>query len=555
MNELINELRQSIAEGLRSRTITTCSKWANYRRVMGEETDFPGPFSFANHPWCREISDSQASTNVVMKGAQLGVTEIAINRAFFTIDVLKKAVLYVLPTAGNASDFSKTRFSGACLNSPYIAGLFTDTNTISLKQAGAIPLYIRGSRGDSNLKSIPVSYLILDELDEMDQAVIWRAMERLSGHMDKSIFAISTPTLPKYGIHKLYVKGTMEEWVFQCPHCNKWTELTWPDCIEIFGEDVNDPRCADSYLKCKECGHKLDHETKADWLDTANWHVTNEESGKDHRSFHVNQMYSRTVNPGELVEAYHRGLGDEAANVEFNNSKLGIPYIPEGGQITDDMLDECLANYISEEQRPTGSDRLIVMGVDQGLWHNVEITEYFFDTMSHDLNVAATAKVLWVGKIAGDEFERLDELMRTWQIMHCVIDAEPQINDARRFARRFRGYVSLCRYRRGQTGKEISIQEDDLGASITTVDRTNWLDAALGRFRSKRIMLPRDIGREYREQLKNIVRTYERDELGNPVAKYIETGADHYAHARCYSEIALPLAASYVTNKDIKAFL
>jgi hypothetical protein len=195
------------------------------------------------------------------------------------------------------------------------------------------------------------------------------------------------------------------------------------------------------------------------------------------------------------------------------------------------------------------------MGVDQGKWHNIEITEYLFDNLSQDLNVAATAKVLWVGKILEDEFHRLDELMREWQIMHCVIDPDPNINDARRFARRFPGYVTLCRYRKGQSGKEISIQEDELGTAMATVDRTNWLDAALGRFRTRRILLPRDISREYREQLKSPVRTYERDEIGNPIAKYVDTGPDHFAQTRCYSEIALPLAASYSTNKDIDSFL
>ena len=555
MSDLLNDLRTSIAAGLRSRTLSSCTKWASQRRIMGTETDFPGPFSFEYHPWCREISDSTAPFITAMKGAQLGVTEIAINRAFYTIDVLKKAVLYVLPTQVNASDFSKTRFSGALHNSEYLKSLFTDTNNQGLKQAGAVPLYIRGSRGDSNLKSIPVSYLILDELDEMDQRALWLAQERLSGHREKSVFAISTPTLPKHGIHTLYLQGTMEEWIFQCPHCSRWTELTWPDCIEIHGVDVNDPLCAQSFLKCKECDHKLDHKAKPEWQKSAKWHVTNPEASDEHRSFHVNQMYSYTVSPGELVVAHFRGLGDEAANVEFHNSKLGRPYIPEGGQITDEMLDACITNYTMQENRPTESGRLIVMGVDQGKWHNIEITEYLFDNLSKDLNVAATAKVLWVGKILEDEFHKLDVLMREWQIMHCVIDPDPNINDARRFARRFPGYVTLCRYRRGQAGKEISIQEDELGTPMATVDRTNWLDAALGRFRSKRILLPRDISREYREQLKAPIRTYERDEIGNPIAKYVETGPDHFAQTRCYSEIALPLAASYVTNKDIATFL
>jgi len=264
-----------------------------------------------------------------MKGAQLGVTEIAINRAFYTIDVLKKAVLYVLPTQVNASDFSKTRFSGALHNSEYLKSLFTDTNNQGLKQAGAVPLYIRGSRGDSNLKSIPVSYLILDELDEMDQRALWLAQERLSGHREKSVFAISTPTLPKHGIHTLYLQGTMEEWIFQCPHCSRWTELTWPDCIEIHGVDVNDPLCAQSFLKCKECDHKLDHKAKPEWQKSAKWHVTNPEASDEHRSFHVNQMYSYTVSPGNLLLLIFAALEMKQLMLNFITQNLAVHTSPK----------------------------------------------------------------------------------------------------------------------------------------------------------------------------------------------------------------------------------
>jgi hypothetical protein len=60
---------------------------------------------------------------------------------------------------------------------------------------------------------------------------------------------------------------------------------------------------------------------------------------------------------------------------------------------------------------------------------------------------------------------------------------------------------------------------------------------------------------EYKDHVKALVRTYEKDENGNPKARYIETGADHYAHAQVYSEIALPLAAAFTTNSSIQAFL
>ena len=42
--------------------------------------------------------------------------------------------------------------------------------------------------------------------------------------------------MPKYGIHKLYLTSTQEHFYFQCPCCSRWTELTWPDCVEIIGE-------------------------------------------------------------------------------------------------------------------------------------------------------------------------------------------------------------------------------------------------------------------------------------------------------------------------------
>jgi hypothetical protein len=44
----------------------------------------------------------------------------------------------------------------------------------------------------------------------------------------------------------------------------------------------------------------------------------------------------------------------------------------------------------------------------------------------------------------------------------------------------------------------------------------------------------------------SIVRIYEKDVDGNPIGKYVKAGSDddHFAHARNYSEIALPLAAS-----------
>jgi hypothetical protein len=517
---------------------------------MGEP--FSGPYSFKYHPWCKEVHDSVASFCTVMKAAQMGMTEVAINVAFHTVDVKKRDVLYVLPTALNAGDFSKSRFNTALLYSPYLKDLFTDTNTVGLKQAGGVNLYIRGSRGDSNLKSIPVSVLVLDEADEMDQRAIWLALERLSGQLHKFVFSLSTPTIPNFGIHKLFLQGTQEHFYFKCPRCGRLTEFIFPECLEICGDTITDPGVRQSHLKCKECKGKIEHEEKLEFLKKAFWEKT-ANVDEDHRSFYINQMYSYTVTPYDLALAYFRGVGDEAAMVEFHNSKQGLPYIPDGGQVTDGEIAAAIRNYVKENQRPNlGTNRLIVMGVDQGKMNNVVVKEFTIGKgKTSDINARAHGKVLWEGKLPGDDFSTLDPLMREWQIKACVIDADPQINDARRFARRFPGYVYLCRYRRGVTGKELQISEEDSSAPIVTVDRSNWLDASMGRFHSDRIHLPANTSHEFKDHIKSLVRTYEKDDQGNSKAIYLNTGPDHYAHALNYAEIALSLAAGIVSAGDV----
>jgi hypothetical protein len=494
-----------------------------------------------------------------MKGAQVGVTEVGINRALYTIDRLKRDVMYVLPTTKNAIKFSKGRFGPALALSPYLKSMFTDVNSSDLKQAGTNCLYITGSRGDSNLKSTPVSELILDEVDEMDQKAIWLAMTRLQGHVEKHVWGISTPTVHNHGIHKLFTTSTQEHFVFRCPGCGKHIFLTWPDNVEIIGEMVTDPRCSESYLKCHLCGKRLEHQSKPDWLQAAEWVAMNPNGNPDHRGFHISQLYSFTMTPGELVVCYFRGFGDELAAKEFHNSQLGLPFVSDGAQVSQQMVEDSISVHSKNDPRPLfANEQIITLGVDVGDWSYYEVCEWKLDGFTTDVNVNAFAKVLAEGKFWRDDFDSfLNGLMREWQVLTCVIDADPWILDARRFARRFPGHVYLCRYRRGVTAKEISIADDGDDAPVITVDRSNWLSAALGRYKTNppRIALPHDVSLEYREHMTNLVGTYERDEFGNPIYVYKELGPDHFAHARAYAEIALPLVAMQVTNKDVKSFL
>lgn len=553
---LAGEFMSAIAEGLQGASLTTPSRWAARRRIMGG--DFPGPYSTKHHPWVREILDSKAEFNTAMKAAQVGFTEVGMNRALFSVDIEKRNALYVLPTSQIASDFSRDRFGSALELSPYLKSLFTDTNSVGLKRTATSSLYIRGSRGESNLISIPASVLVLDEVDRMSQRKIDPALTRLDGQLQRLVWAISTPTVPEYGVHSLYLLSTQEHFFFQCPSCSRRIELLWPDSIEIIGEAPNDPRRHESYLKCLECKAKLPHEAKPEFLSKGFWRATVGTGDVDHRGFWLPQLYSFVKTPGKLVGEYLKGHGDEAAATEFWNSKIGVPFVGEGAQVTDDLIAATIGEHTTQDPRPRSGDHLITMGIDQGKICYWSVCEWFFDDYAQDLNAIAVCKLLAFGTFLETDWAFADQLMYEWQVLTCVVDADPDISEARRFAKRFNkgtDCVYLCRYRSGKTAKEIGLSEEHTGAPIATVDRTNWLTGTLGRFRSNRIRLPRDVTEEYRSHMKSLVRTYEKNDQGEMEVVFKKRGADHFAHSLNYAEIALPLAASKTSGHNISKLL
>ena len=547
-DDLWDAFQQGITRGLENSSLMSCSRWAEHRRVMG--APFPGPYSFMHHPWCREIHNSKAAFTVAMKAAQLGITEAGINRAFFTLDQLKRDVLYVLPTTLNASDFSKARFATALKLSPYLKSLFVDTNTVGLKSTGTNVLYIRGSRGDSNLKSIPVSELVLDELDEMDTKAIWLALERLSGQIEKHVVAISTPTVPKYGIHKLYLTSTQEHFTSSARVAaggRSWSgriasrSSARRSAIRAATNPSSSARSASTSWTTRP--------SRSSWPAACGSRRICKSNPQESRGFYANQLYSSTVSPGEIG---HCPLPRPRATKRRTRSSTTRSWACRSSARTPrsrtTMLDAAVRKHTINDLRPVvGGRRCITMGVDQGKTGYISVVEWTFDGDRRvDINLAALGKLLWYGKFREDDWTYLGQLMREWQVLACVVDADPNINDARRFARKFYGYVHLCRYRRGITAKEIAVTEEDTGAPMATVDRTNWLSCTLGRFKTNpsRLLLPADISLEYREHLKNLVRTYEKDDHGNPEATYVNTGPDHYAHSLVYADIALTFAAT-----------
>jgi len=536
--------------GLQKKAITTPARWVQeyIRNVDGT------PMSFKRFPWQKEMIDSTAPHNVAAKGAQLGISHAVLCRGMCANDLEKRDVLYVLPSMHpHGSDFSSARFDTLVNASPHLKSIY-DKSNVGHKSTSTNNFYIRGGQSRTGGKSVPAGLLVQDEIDEIPRDFIVLVRERLSGQDYKQEWDISTPTIPDHGIDKLWQESTQEHFWFPCPSCtlngkSRWIHLTYPDCLVIVGDDPDSTKLlTESYLRCPLCHVKIEHKSKPDLFVPARFIAGVD--GKEKRGFHINQLYSTTVTPGEVAASATRAEFSDLEKQEFLNSKMGQAYASAGSRITEDAVNACKSSHLNGATRRTHD--VVTMGVDVGAWLHYEIDEWHIgDTVGNDVNSNSTPRVLKTGKVRS--FEELGTFMVEFGILMCVVDAMPETRKAFEFSQQFWGWVRMCYYAQGVTGKMLNETKWGNGEPIINVNRTSWMDQALGRFKVKKILLPMDVPFEYVEHIKTPSRIWTRNKDGNPVAswKTPDNKHDHHAHARTYAEIALPLALSVGTNEDI----
>lgn len=545
-------LATDMAERFRAKlvrsSLVTPSRWAcEYRMMQG---DYTGPWKFDRHPWLREMHDQKNEFAVGQKAAQMGYSETMLNVAFYALDILKRNVLYILPNQRpDAADFTTRAFNPAIDMSPHIKQMFTGTNNVGHKLVGNANLFIRGSNARSGLKSVPASVLIYDEFDEMDQANVKLAEERSSGQEFRLNWKVSTPTIPGRGINTYYLRSTQENFFFPCPACSRQIRLKFPESMVITCDDPDDPRIKETHLICYECKARLEHKDKPRFLKDGKWVAQN--PGRLFRGFQVNQMYSPVLEPYKLAIMYLESKRDPAAEQEFFNSKMGMPHVIDGAQITEDCFDPLIKGYQMVEAHRPGS--VITMGVDVGNVCHVEICQWDLSNANPiDINAKARCKVIWAGEVPKDNnLAELSNMMIAYNVNFCVIDAMPETQLVTQFANEWYGRVRICRYNHFATARSVFAGDKDIQVSV---NRTAWLDQSIGRFRNRSIILPSNLPRDYTKHIMALIRKPEKDSQGNLVYRYVnqDDAHDHYAHARTYAEIALIFATGHITYKTIK---
>jgi hypothetical protein len=476
-------------------------------------------FTFDGHEYEVDMLKETAPRQCYKKGAQMGITEVNVLKTLHGLlfGRYPQGVLYLFPTVNDVTDFSRGRFGPLVGDNEEINKQVQTTDAVGVKRIRKSMLYLRGARvtgkiegikrTSSQLKGVPVDRLVCDEVDEMESSMVDLAVERLGHSLVKEEAYLSTPSIPDFGIDKLYNESDQRVWMLKCSHCGAETclELEFPTCLL----ELPDGKVI---RVCKACKKEI-YPKDGRWVA--------QHPGRDLVGWWISQLNSIYVEPGKILRAFNDA--NKRNLQEFYNSKLGMAWISAENRLT---VQDVYANC-GQSPMLTRANGPCCMGIDVGTLLHVVVA---YKPREEVLQVCYLAQV--------SSFNDLHDIAQRFNVRSAVVDTEPETRKAREWQASEEFPVFLCDYQSTITeGKRWDEEKKTL-----RVNRTESLDGVHHMIaNSGLIVFPRrcEEVEEFAKQLVNTAKVLEEDqETGSREYKYRKLGPDHYAHALNYCILA-----------------
>lgn len=424
----------------------TFRQWCDRLAADGLKVD-GHPFCLDDRPamaWIYDqipstLAEAFRKTLVLMKCAQVGFTVMEMLAVIYLgLRFQPMTIGMFLPDMGLAGLKSSERFMPIVRTVPEVHRLMTmdDPNgngrrsgegNVRTRRIGEAMFVFSWTSGRATTESIPMDCLSFDEVQEMTLEQMEKTRERLSASRLRYTLMGSTANWPDSDIHHWYKLGSQFEFETECPHClaAKPLDQYFPECIK-WDADEHKYR----YV-CEKCGGWIDDPQRGEWVAK---NPDAELGDSPIRSIHFPQFLSPTITPGDIIFAYNTATDMK----NFFNRKLGKPYLdPSLVPVTLAHLNHCVEVGKQYKVRWKPRARNTFMGIDQmGNFNVVVIKERL---------PSGHQAVIHVEEIySGDPFGRCSELMEIYGVACCVVEINPNYNDAKRFSQRHLGKVFIC---------------------------------------------------------------------------------------------------------------
>jgi len=357
------DVLEAVIEALRPEPRLSVSEWADANRILTRaESREPGPWRTSRTPYLREIMDAlgpehPAETVVLRKGSQVGGTSVGDNWLGFIIDSCPGPVMYVQETIKKVEQSSKLRIGPMIEGSPALRRRIKPSrtrdaeNTITQKKFAGGVLVMVGANSPVGLKSVPIRFLFLDEVDGYEQDIdgegdaieLGRKRTATFGALRK-IFIVSSPTESEFSRIDAAIDQT-DRRVFEvpCVECGSFAPILWRN---IRWEEGKPETAA---LACEECGILMPESVKPKILEGGRWKATAKGDGRS-VGFSLSALYSPLgwFSWADAALQKGRAKGSREREKVFVNTVLGESFQEEGERLQSDPLLERCEEYPAE---------------------------------------------------------------------------------------------------------------------------------------------------------------------------------------------------------------
>jgi phage terminase large subunit GpA-like protein len=341
----------------------TVDAWATTHRRLGtKETSEPGRWHGSRVPYGKKIMDTLSVSHlarliVFEKGSQIAGSEFGLNWMGYVMDHAPGPMMLVLPTLSDARRFSQQRIDSMIAETAVLREHVAERrerdsgNSRLLKEFPGGMLVITGANAAAGLRSTPVRFLNLEEIDAYARDAddegdpVNLAIRRTANFPRRKIFMPSTPKKAATSrVHKeLLACEQVWDYHVPCPFCDVRQKLVWErityDKPEVLAEaedaegNVRLLAIPNTTYRCAGCEQLIPEHFKTQMLARAatypddGW-VARWNHGENSVGFHLSALYSPLgwFSWGEAAAMYEKALREPEQMQVFVNTVLGLPY-------------------------------------------------------------------------------------------------------------------------------------------------------------------------------------------------------------------------------------
>ena len=354
------------------------SDWADkYRYLSSASSSEPGPWQTSRTPYLREIMDCMSVNPPynrirkisIMKGHQIGYTEgVLMNFIGYTISHHPGPTMLVAPSEKQVKKMLHQKIEPMINDSPVVKKNISTWSRASARNTQVhkdFPggfLVLSGATIASDLAGTSVRNLLMDEVDRMtldtegEGSPVELAVGRTAAYSRRKIIMGSTPIDEESSvINRWFQEGDQRYYYLPCPKCGHKQHLVIENLIEQDGVVV--------YI-CEKCKHPIEEKYKTKMLDAGEWIPHNEDAPDNHRSYHLNSLYSPIgfLSWDDVHLAKERANNDEYYAQTFKNLYLGLPTKVTVGEVPVPSILEKRVKVYERGHNP--QCRFITCGVD-----------------------------------------------------------------------------------------------------------------------------------------------------------------------------------------------